>query len=166
MAQDIVNNDLLVTGTVSAKALTLTNASITDANVVAAAGVQASKLQHQFTQCYAQPGANNATVERKVIHVVRGATGTVLEFKVGARVAAIGAATATLDLYKNGTTMLTGTISLTSATAAYILLAGTLASSSLAVGDVLEAVVTAATAGGGTLAIGLFAYLTLREDAA
>jgi hypothetical protein len=165
MAQDSIYNDLLVVGNISAKGLTLTTASITDAMVVAAAGLQASKLQHQYTQVYAQPGANNAGVERKVIHVVRGATATVLEFKVGARVAATGNATATIDCYRNGATILTGTITLDSTTAAYILKAGTLAAFSPVAGDVFETVVTAVNPGTGTLAQGLFAYLTVREDA-
>jgi len=124
-----------------------------------------SVLQHQYEKEYSQPGASNAAVERKVVHVVHSANGgTVVDFNVGARVAAIGGATATWDLYKNGASILTGTITLDNGTAAYVLKAGTLSATTLAQNDVLEVVVPAVAAGGGTLAQGLFATVTVREN--
>lgn len=164
MAQGQLPIDLLI-NQLSCTQLSMSQASITDAMVVAAAGVQASKLQHQYTHAYSQPAANSAAVERKVTHVVRGATATILDFKVGATTAALTGATATFDLWKNGVSVLTGTITLDQNTAAYALKAGTFASTSSVAGDVWEIVVSAVAAGGGTLAKGLFAYLTLREDA-
>lgn len=165
MAQSTQQGDYLVTGALVANSVNSRTGSITDAMIAALAGLQASKLQHQYEPEYAQTFASNATVERKVVHVVRGASATLVEFQVGASTAAIGAATATIDLLKNGSTMLTAAVSLTSATAAFALLAGTLASTALVAGDVLEVNVSAAVAGGGTLAKGLFAEFTIREDA-
>jgi len=160
--------DIIVPGQVIAAQNIPSAGSITDNMVAGSAAIAASKQEHQHQHSYAQPGASNAAVERKVIHVVRGATARVQEFKVGATTAATSDATATIDLKKNNTSLLTGTISLTSATAAYGLLAGTLAAGALTLvaGDVLEVVVSAVNAGSGALAKGLFAELTIREDAA
>lgn len=169
MSQTQLPTDLYVGGSLSCKTFAPPAGCIGDSAVEASPGaglaIQASKLQQQYTKTYSQPGASNAAVERKVVHVVEGATATIQSFQVGARVAAIGAATATIDLQVNGTSILTATISLTSATAAYALVtpAG-YTSTSLTQGNVVEVVVSAATAGGGTLAQGLFAQVEIRED--
>jgi hypothetical protein len=167
MQTNLALADAIVGGTFAPSNLNAPTGCIGDAQIAAAAGIKASKLQHQYVQPYSQPGASNAAVERKVAHVVRGATGLVVDFNVGARVAAIGGATATIDLQANGVSLLTTPVSLTSATAAYALLAGSLAAgaASLTAGMVIEVVVSAATVGGGTLAQGLFAEVNIREDA-
>ncbi len=160
-------DDHCFTGTVVfAGNMTLPVNAVTDVTVIAAANVAASKLEHQYEPCYSQEPATTGAVDAKVIHIVKGATGTLIDFRVGAYVAAIGAATTTWDLKKNGTTILTGTISLTSATAAFAKLQpGGYTSTSLVTGDVLTVHITAATAGGGTIAKGLFAQLVVREAA-
>lgn len=143
-------------------AITLPASCVGNSNVQAGAGIQASKLQHVFHPVYGQPGGSASTTERKVVSVVRGATATALSFAAGVRTACSGGATLTVDLLKNGTSILTGTVSLSSATA-YSVNAGTLSSTSLVAGDVLEVSVTA-TAGGGTVGSGVFAVLSLAED--
>lgn len=159
-----INSDVYVAGTLSAQTTALSAGAVADTQVSATAAIQATKLQQQHQPCYSQEGTANAAVERKVMHVVRGATATLVEFAVGAVTAATGNATATIDLKKNGSTVLTGTISLTSATAAYATAQpGGYTSTSLVAGDVLECHVTAVNAGSGALAKGLFARLTLRE---
>lgn len=165
MAVSTINSDVYVAGTLSAKALAVSAGAVADAQVAAAAGIQATKCQQQHQPWYSQEGGTNAAAERRVVHVVKGATATLVEMVVGAVVAATGNATATIDLKKNGTTILTGTISLTSATAAYATVqpAG-YTSTSLVAGDVFEVHVTAVNAGTGTLAKGLFARLVIRED--
>jgi hypothetical protein len=68
----------------------------------------------------------------------------------------------TVDLRKNGTTILTSVITISVAQAAYARVAGAIASAAYIAGDVFELVVTA-TAGGGTLPQGLFVDTVLRE---
>ena len=167
MSQTVMPNDLLVSGNITSKTMNIPAGAVNDAAVAAAAGVQASKLQHQHECEYSQPGAQNAAVERKVVHIVRGATGLVGDFQVGARVAATGNATATIDLQSNGVSLLTGQITLDSTTAAYVLKAGSLAAGALtlAAGNVIEVVISAVNAGSGALAQGLFAEANIREDA-
>ena len=97
--------------------------------------------------------------------MVYGTTGTVVAFEVGSVTACTGDSTITVDLHKNGASILTGVITLDSANTAYIVEAGTLSSATLADGDVLEVVVNA-TVGTGTLGNGVFASCIIREDAA
>ena len=157
-------------GAISAKTINQPLGSISDAEIQAGAPgnyIEASKVSHKHIKTFAQDFTTTAVAERRVVHVVHGATATVEQFQCGAAVAAIGGATATIDLKKNGTTILTGTISLTSATAAFAsLFAAGFTSTALVAGDVLEIAITAVASGGGTLALGVFAQVTLYEDPA
>jgi hypothetical protein len=67
----------------------------------------------------------------------------------------------TVDLRKNGTTVLSAVITLNNANTARVAVAGALSVTTLVAGDVLE--VVTATAGGGTLATGVFAIVTVNE---
>lgn len=130
-------------------------------NIPVGAGVAAGAMDHQHRIHYGATGtAATATVP---IFECRGATGTIRQIRAGSIVANIGAATVTIDLKKNGTTVLSGVITLDSGNTARISEGGTLSVTSLVVGDLLEIVVTA-TAGGGTLATGLWVDVTVDED--
>jgi hypothetical protein len=154
--------DLYVAGNITGKTMTVPDGSVTNAAVAATAGIAASKLRHTFRQRYAQPNTT-ATTETRVIHLVVGATGTINGFSAGSIVANIGAATVTVDLRKNGATVLTGVITLNNANTAYVPAAGVIASPNVVAGDVLSVVITA-TAGGGTLATGAYCEVNLDED--
>ena len=164
----VVQGDMRVTGNLSAGSISVPGSAITDANV--AAGVlgnfiQASKIRQMYRPVYNQPNSA-ATSETRAAWTVYGATGQVLDVRAGSIVAAIGAATVTVDVKKNGTTILTAVITLNSSSTPRAAYAGTLAGAgapNLVVGDELEIVVTA-TAGGGTLPTGLFVQLTILED--
>lgn len=160
-----IEGDVYVNGNVSSKTATLPSSTVTDASVQANAAIDATKLQHQHRHVFTQPNSA-ATSETKVIYGCYGATGTVIAFSAGSIAIAVGAATVTVDLKKNGSSILTSVITLDTANTARVVEAGTLSgSTSLVAGDVLE-VVTAATAGGGTLPTGVFAVLTVNEKAA
>lgn len=162
----IINDDLAVNGFLSVKAMKIPDNTLLDAGVNGAAGIQATKLQHQHQKMYLQGSSTTtAAADTKVIHAVYGATGTTVAFRAGCEVPCVGAATITVDLKKNGTTVLSAPISLSSAQAARAMVAGTISVPGLVTGDVLEVVITA-TAGGGTIGTGLFAQLVEREDAA
>lgn len=165
-ATTIIQGDVYVNGNLAGKTQTLPANSVGNAQVASLAGIAASKLQHQYDPVYRQESTAAAAVGRQVLHVVYGATAQILAFRVGAVAAATGNATATIDLKKNGASILTATITLDSTTAAYVLKtpAG-FTSTALVAGDVLEAHVTAVNAGTGVLAAGLFAQLLLAEDA-
>lgn len=160
-----LDDDLQVYGAITCQTLNIPPGTVVDVDVAPLADIDPTKLRHQYLSHYAQVSSANAAVERKVIHVAQGA-GTLVRADIGAVTAAIGAATATIDLLKNGTSILTTPLSLTSSTAAFVLASMSLAVSPtpLSIGDVLEINVTAATAGGGTLAKGLFGRVVTHED--
>ncbi len=156
--------DLQVTGNLSSGSMTIADSAVTNAKVAAAAGIEASKLQHQYIQKYSQPNTT-ATAVTQAVHVATGA-GVVESFAAGSIAACTGDATITVDLKKNGTTMLTAVITLDSANTAYVAEAGAISGGgTYAAGDVLTIVVTV-NAGTGALATGLFAAACLREAAA
>ena len=156
-----IPGDMTVAGALSAGSINIPANSIADAAIPAGANISYLKLEQLKQATYSQAGV--AVSETRAIHVVRGVGGaTVLEFVAGAVVAPIGAATVTFDLRKNGATILSAVINLTSATAAYALLTAAIASAGLVQGDVLT-IVTVATAGGGTLPQGVFAQVRLKE---
>jgi hypothetical protein len=135
--------------------------TILDADVSAGAGVQYTKLQQLRPAVYSQNGtAASATIP---IGVVYGATGTLVSIKAGSIAACAGAATITVDLKKNGSSVLTAVITLDNANTARVMEAGTFSSTSLVTGDFLELVITA-TAGGGTLGTGLLVQVRWAED--
>jgi hypothetical protein len=160
-----IDGDVYIAGALTARRFNPPAGSITDASVLAGAGVAATKLEHQYA--ITLPLVNHATVvaaERRHLHYVSGTTGDVVAFGVLASVAAVGDSTATFDLYKNGSSILTGTFNLDSGDAAGALVTGTVSSAGLVTTDRLEVVVTV-SAGTGTLPKGVAAYLLLREDA-
>lgn len=160
-----IDGDVYIAGALTARRFNPPAGSITDASVLAGAGVAATKLEHQYA--ITLPLVNHATVvaaERRLLHYVTGTTGDVVTFGVLATVAAVGDSTATFDLYKNGSSILTGTFNLDSGDAAGALVTGTVSSAGLVVTDRLEVVATV-SAGTGTLPKGVAAYLLLREDA-
>lgn len=142
------------------------NPFLTDAHVLADANIDATKLQHDHRGMFAQESGTTAAAEERVVHVVKGATGTVKKVAAGAVVANIGAATCTIDVHKNGATIMSATFDLTSGEAAYELVVGTIdpAKEAVVAGDVIEVILTVA-AGGGTLATGVFCYVDVFEEA-
>lgn len=161
MPETVFQGDLFVNGNLRAISAQLPTSAVTNASVVAGAGIDATKLQHQHNKTFSQPNTA-ATTETKVIHVAYGA-GTVIAFRAGSIAIAVGGATVTLDLKKNGTTVLSAVITLDTGNVARVAEAGTVSVTAYAAGDVFEVVATA-TAGGGTLPTGLFAHAVFNEN--
>ena len=141
----------------------LTPGTVNDADLAASANLDATKMRHQYCPVFAQANSAAASDTGRVIHVVKGTTGTLVAFRAGSIVAATGNATVTVDLKKNGTTMLSAVITLDSGNTAYVLEEGTLSVTAVVAGDVLTLVIVA-TVGTGTLPTGLFAEVVVRED--
>lgn len=163
MATSYIEGDVFVRGTFGAKTFRAPSASVGNAAIESNAGVEASKLQHQYERVFSQERATDAAVEGKVVHVVAGATGTVLSVSVGSVVAAGASSSATVDVLKNGTTILTGTVVVDNGNTAYVGEAGTVSVSALVAGDVIEARVTAVS--GANKPKGVFVSVVIREDA-
>ncbi len=148
------NGDLLVQGTVFALGLNAPLNGVTPA----------TSVQQQIMPQFSQETTTTAAAEQRVVHVVYGATANIITFKVGLVVANIGGATITVDLLKNGASILAAAVVLDNTVTPYALVASTVTSPALIAGDVLTLTVTAA-AGGGTIGKGTFIRLVVREDA-
>lgn len=150
--------DLVCTGTFRAPSGNITNDMIaTDA------GILTSKLQHRHRPFLSQVHGSAATAERRVVFNAKAAA-TVNAITATVSVACVSGATITIDLYKNGSSILTGTFQIDDADAAYASVTGVINNGVLAAGDKLEIVVTVA-AGGGTLGQGLFVEVEVDEAA-
>lgn len=136
--------------------------SIKNADVSTTAGIEASKLEHQHPISKDQIGtAEDATIP---LHIVLGATCTVVEVAVSNVVACTGNATVTIDIQKNGTTILSSVITLDSTLpAANGNKRGTISVAGGVVDDNYTIVVNA-TIGSGALATGLNITVVFDED--
>jgi hypothetical protein len=127
--------------------------SFYDQHINAAANISADKLQHPIHLCGSQSGS--AAAAAQAAHVGIGSTGTLKAFKAGCIGPCTGNATITLDLKKNGTSVLSSPITLNNGQAAYAQVAAVLNTTSYTSGDVLTVVITV-NAGSGVLGTGLF----------
>lgn len=163
MATSNIQGNVNITGHLSAGSMTVPANTVLDDNVRSDADIEATKLQHQHQITRAlSPHATAASTKREVLHSVYGATGTITSFSVGATVAPTGGDSVVVDLLKNGTTVLSGTVTLDSGNSNFVPEDGTVSVTSLVAGDVLEVNVSSVS---GTTCKGLYARLVVREKA-
>jgi len=171
MAQDLINNDLHVNGTLSSKSLNPPAGSIGDAAVKAPAGIAATKLEHQFDLGLAQPPGSDVVAETRDLRVVHGGTGEVVAVKAALTGAVATGAdrTVSIDLQKGNVaagfvSILTAPVSFTNTDVLRAVKQATVTNPDVVVGDILRLVVTVAGVAGNQ-AKGLVVSVTLREDA-
>jgi len=157
-----IEEDLYFAGHVSFKSVTLPDGSVSNAQIAPSAAIATSKQRHKHRKGRGQNGT--ASAETVGAHVCAGATATVVAFKAGSITACTGDATITVDLRKNGSSILAAAIVLDSSNTARVAEAASIASPSLVAGDWLEVVVTV-NAGTGSLGTGLYWDLEIDEDA-
>lgn len=165
-----LNTDLYVNGSLSSKTFNAPAGSITKEDITPNAGIEATKVEHQFPVLYEQLPGTAILAETKLVHLVRGATGEIVGIEACIMTQASGAdRTVSVDLHKadaatTPATVLTSPISITNTTVVRTAVTTSLSASDLVDGDILEIVVTVAGAAG-TQAEGLLVTLFLREDA-
>lgn len=157
------DTDLVVRGTLMPSAIVMpANAITTSTQVQAGANINADKLEQRLFPSWSQPNSA-ATTETRPLFVAKRA-GTVNSVIAGSIAAAIGNSTVTLDVKKNGTTILSAVITLDSSNTARITEAGTISGvGTFVAGDWFEVVIVA-TVGSGTLPFGVFAQLEVDMD--
>lgn len=158
-----IPNNVQVQGSLTCNSFNAPSGCVNNAAVLGGANVDASKLNRRLQPVYRQPSASPAAVDQQALHIAHN-PGTVVNVDVGAIVANLSPATVVFDLLKNGASILGSPITLDNTTPAYALKAGTIAAAPCNAGDVFEAKVVSATAGGGTLAKGIFLRLTIEEQ--
>lgn len=160
--QNTIDGDLYVRGTLRTGLFAPPANSVGNTNITSADPIIASKLYRRLSPLVAQTKTSGASVaERRVCHVGYGA-GNVVAIRAGVQQALVGGATTTIDLYKNGVSVLSATVVLDNTDTAYGLRSGTIASAPYVAGDVFEVVITVA-AGGGTLGQGLWVQPVFEE---
>ena len=138
------------------------NSSFGNAQIGTTNPIEVTKLKHQYVKGWGQAHGTASTDERRVIHVAR-AAGTVAAVEAGVVVAAAGDSTVTVDVRKNGTTILSAPISLDNGDAAFAEVAGVVSVADYVAGDVFEVVIDA-TVGTGTLPQGVYASVSFKNE--
>ncbi len=127
-----------------------------------ASGVQTSKLNHRQHARYSQPEGTAVISEQRIVWITKGTGGTIVGFNVATKTACTGAGTITVNVLKNGTAILASAITLNSASPITAAIAGTLATTATAAGDVFEVEITA-TPSSGAVGQGIFAEIIVDE---
>jgi hypothetical protein len=161
---NVIPGNLVVQGVLTPKALSAPANCVGDANVNGSNPITAVKLEHQHQKNFAQVTGSVAAAERRAVHSARSA-GTVVNVRAKLLVANSGGGTptVTVDVLKNGTSILSAAVSIVTADGTNWK-TGAITVPTYAADDVFEVNVTVA-AGGGTLGQGLTVELTAREAA-
>lgn len=168
-----IPGNLHVAGQLSSQTQSYPAGSVTNTAIAAGATgtyIDRTKVYHQYTIDAELFGPLvSVAALTKWLHIVRGAAGTIVAIEAAIAVVATGAdRTITVDLHKSTgagafATVLSATIGFTNASAVRTPVAGTLSSSTLVDGDILEVIVTVAGSAGNQ-ATGLTVTLTLAEE--
>jgi hypothetical protein len=159
----MIPTDCFVNGRLSARTFTAPDGSITDNAVQSLANISASKLEHQHEPPVVL--SNHATavvVQRVPVYKCRGVTAVVHRFAISASVPPTGGGSVTVDLLKNGVSILSAPVVLDDTVAAYVDVVAIITSSDLVQGDQLDVSVTAVAA---TAPKGVAAWLMIRGKA-
>lgn len=168
MAQDVLNHDVHVNGTLSAKLFNPPSGCIDDDAIEAAAEIGATKVVHQFPVTYQQPIASAVVAATAYLHIARG-DGTIASLEAAVDTVATGAdRTVTIDLKKSTAggafaSVLTGTLVHNDASTSRTATAATVNTTSYVDGDIFQLTVAVAGAAGNQ-ALGLVVTLNLQES--
>lgn len=168
-----VEGNLHVAGQLSAQTFTPPSASVVNASIAAGSAgsyIDRTKVSQGFTVGGELYGPTTSVAAlTKWVHIVRGATGSVVSVESAIAVVATGAdRTITVDLQKSTgagafATILSATMGFTNGSSVRTPVAGTISSASLVDGDILQIVVTVAGAAGNQ-ATGLTTVVNIQED--
>lgn len=137
--------------------------TISDSQIASSAAIDADKMQHLYRVGTNFDLAIGATpVAREEVVYVAEVAGTIRQFAAMCNETGTSASVA-FDLKKNGTTVLSSTVSITNATSDRAVVDGTLSSTSVAVGDVLSIALAVSSSTGMQ---GPFAWATIEENGA
>jgi len=141
--------------------LSLPAGSLTNAMVSATAAIAASKLVSYQKMIYASYGT--LTTRTVVLGIMRGATGLSVGVECSNVTQCAGSSTVTVDIQKDGVTILSSVVTLDSSTGDLGVEAGTITDTALADGEVITAVITAVASGTDVIATGVAVQLDFTE---
>jgi hypothetical protein len=163
MTPTTLQGNLIINGRVTPKELDYPVGSLTNAGLSPSADLETHKMRHQYRGVHADKSGTTTAAFSAVLFHAHG-TGELKGFRVGNIAPCIGDSTITVDLKKNGSTVLSSTVVLDNANTARVAEIATVNPSLIAyaANDVFEMVVTV-SAGTGTLGTGLFGSATFNE---
>jgi hypothetical protein len=164
-AKSIVRGDFHFNGDLSCDTFAPPAGCIDNEAVESGAEIDADKVERRITKTYAQNANAASAADRRVIHVAR-KPGVLTEVKAGVVVACLGDSTITVNVKKNGTTVLTAVVVLDNTNTAFAIESGAVsgAADDYVTGDVFDVTITV-SAGTGTLGFGVFVETTFDETA-
>ena len=162
-SQNVFDGDVIIRGRLRATQFTPPAGSVGNEAFDTGDPLDAVAQEHQLYPALKQTHGGAAVAQRECVHVAYG-VGQVIAVEAGLSVACIGDSTTTIDVKKNGTSILSATIVLNNSNTAFTTEAGTITTDDYVAGDWLEVVVTV-SAGTGTLGQGLRVQLVCREAA-
>jgi hypothetical protein len=164
MATSRVSGNLIVTGDFQATTMTVPSASVGDGQVKANAAIATTKLQHLHKAKYEEEIATLATAGVNTLFVASG-TATINSVTFGCYAVPTGGdKTVVFDLKKNGTTILSATITFSSSDTDRVTKTGSLSSTSLVADDWLTVDISL-TGTTGTQAKGVYCHVQVDEAA-
>lgn len=140
----------------------LPDGSITDSKIQAGANLSAVNLEHQYEPVIELSNHATSVVAQRVPAFKAKSVGSVIGFSVDCSVPPAAAGSCTIDLKKNGASILTAPITLNDTAVANTSVAGVISSAPLVAGDRLDVEVAGVT---GTTAKGVAAYPIVRARA-
>jgi len=172
VSQTVIASDLYCSGTITGKNNVPSAGAVGDAQIAAAAAVQATKLIHQWTRTLDQAPGASIVAQSKIVHAVVGANLVAANCGIASIAAVVDAAatgdhTATIDVLKrNGAgawaSILSAPLVISVSTAAGVVQTLAVAQAGLVTGDLLK--ITVAVAGStGVQAQGLLVEIAIRE---
>lgn len=164
MANNLKIDNLQVLDRLVAKTFKCADSQITNDQINQAAPIKNDKYLREFKLEQAQDYATTVASKRTVVHGAKGLGVILLVRATLAALACSGAATITVDLLKNGSSILSSVLTFNSTTGTTLraFLDATISVTSYAADDVFEFNVVA-TAGGGTIGKGLYCEAILQE---
>jgi hypothetical protein len=159
-----VSGNLVVSGNLKAGSFDMPANSVGDTEMTAARPADVDKVLHLHQHVYAQNRSAAVATERKAAFVAY-ADGVVLDVTAAVTQAAVGDSTVTVDVYKNGASILSSVLTFDSGDAAFASQSAALSSPGYSAGQVVEVVVTS-TPGTGTPPRGLAVTVTAKEASA
>lgn len=158
------DGDVFFRGNLRMNSIVLPDAAITDeAQIQAGVMIDAAKLRRRLVISERGISATSATTKTVTTHIVYGATATAISVKARLTTKCTSGATVTVDVKKNGTTILSAPISFADTDSDGDIKDGTISVDDFVADDVITFVFTA-TAGGGSVGTGMTCQLIIDED--
>lgn len=160
--QTRVSGDLVVIGEIlGATGIDYPSGSIVNADISGSAAIAASKSQRSISVHIFQSGV--CADETIIARIIKGATGILKHFTCACVISSNGDSSVTLDLKKNGVSVLAGMVTLNAGTGTTEVVA-VITTTAVVDGDILTVVINGEWSGSDALASGVFAQIDLDES--